>query len=223
MFSLGPPDNQLPVRQDNSLIAHYRALFDYYGPGHRAVQWSSVDAQTRRFKVLCEVVESATSVMDVGCGLGALLGFLRVEREFTGRYLGLDFVPEFIEHANRKYIDETHASFQGFDARFEGFPRGYDTILISGVFNNLVTNRRAHLGWIHRTVEQAFSAAGVALAFNGLSTAIDHYERELFYSDPGEMLTWCAERLTRKVTLRHDYNAPPELGVPVDYTIYLYK
>ena len=213
----------MPAQHDNSLIAHYRALLDYYGPGHRAVQWSSVDAQIRRFGVLCEVVESSASVMDVGCGLGALLRFLRDERGFTGRYLGLDFVPEFIEHASRQNIDDPHASFQRFDARFEGFPRGYDTIVISGVFNNLVNDRASHLEWVHRTVERAFSAAAVAVAFNSLSTAVDQYERELFFSDPGEMFTWCAERLTRKLKLRHDYNAPPDLRVPVDYTIYLYK
>lgn len=213
----------MPAQPDNSLLLHYRALFDRYGPSHRAVQWSSVDAQLRRFKVLCEVVDATASVMDVGCGLGALLAFLRGERGFTGRYLGLDFVPDFIEHASRQYHDDPNADFQRFDARFEGFPRGHDTILISGAFNNLVGDRSSHLDWIHHTVEHAFSAAAVAVAFNGLSTAMDYYEPQLFYSDPGEMLTWCAKRLTRKLTLRHDYNAPPELGVPVDYTIFLYK
>ena len=52
---------------------------------------------------------------------------------------------------------------------------------------------------------------------------VERYQRELFYSDPGEMFSWCAARLTRKLRLRHDYNAPPKLGVPVDYTIFLYK
>ena len=212
-----------PRRPDNFLLNHYQGLFHHYGPGHRAVQWSSLDAQTRRFAVLSEIVESNAAVIDVGCGFGALLDYLRRERNFSGRYLGLDFVPEFIDHAKRQAVDDHQASFQVFDARFEGFPIGYDVVAVSGAFNNLVTDSVTHLEWIHDTLERAFSAARTGVAFNGLSTAVTRQESELFYSDPGKMFAWCAERLTRKLTLRHDYNAPAKLGVPVDYTIYLYK
>ena len=213
----------MPHPPDNTLIAHYQVLLDHYGPGYRAVQWSSIDAQIRRFAVLSEVVEPSASVMDVGCGLGDLLSYLRDERRFVGRYLGLDFVPEFIEHASRQHAGDEQASFRVFDARYEGFPRGYDLILISGTFNNLITDPESHLEWMQTTLERAFSAAEIALAFNGLSTMVERDERELFYSDPGDMFSWCAARLTRKLSLRHDYNASPALDVPVDYTIFLYK
>ena len=205
------------------LIANYQALLERYGPDHRAVQWSSKDAQHRRFAVLTEVVEPGSSVMDVGCGLGDLLEYLRLQRGFTGAYLGLDFVPEFIEHARRRFADDDGARFELFDARHDSFANPYDYVLISGTFNNLVTDSSAHLEWIHRTVERAFAAANTAVAFNNLSIHVNQYEPDLFYSDPADMLTWCAERCTRRITLRHDYNAPPELGVPVDYTLYLFK
>ena len=182
-----------------------------------------MDAQTRRFDVLCKVVEPGTSVMDVGCGLGDLLGFLRRERGFMGQYLGLDFVPEFIEHARHRYLRVPRAQFQEFDARFEGFPHGYDAILISGAFNNLMTDASEHLEWIRDTLERTYCAARAVVAFNGLSTAVERLEPDLFYSNPGEMVSWCLQHLTRKIRLRHDYNAPPSLGVPVDYTIYLYR
>ena len=136
----------MPRRSDNFLINHYQGLFHYYGPSHRAVQWSSLDAQTRRFAVLCEMLDTDTSVMDVGCGLGDLLGYLRREKQFAGRYLGLDFVPEFIDHAEQQASDDHQASFQLFDARFEGFPRGYDVVVVSGAFNNLVTDKKNPLG-----------------------------------------------------------------------------
>ena len=159
----------MPPRPDNTLITHYQALLDHYGPGHRAVQWSSIDAQIRRFAVLSDVVTTSASVMDVGCGLGDLLSYLRDERGFKGRYMGLDFVPEFIEHATRHHVGDEQVSFRVFDARYEGFPRGYDVILISGAFNNLVSDRESHLEWIQTTLERAFSAAETAVAFNGLS------------------------------------------------------
>ena len=80
------------------LKAHYDELYRRYGASHQAVQWSSRETQERRFEVLCDVIEPADSVIDVGCGLGDLLGYLRQRKGFTGRYLGLDFVPGFVEH-----------------------------------------------------------------------------------------------------------------------------
>ena len=205
------------------LIASYQALLDRYGPGHRAVQWSSEDAQQRRFEALAQVVTPSASVMDIGCGLGDLLGYLRAKQGFTGRYLGLDFVPEFIDHAQRRYNQGSHAQFERFDARHQRFPGGYDHLLISGTFNNLVGDHATHLDWVQTAIVNAFAAANQTLAFNSLSTHVRRFESDLFYSDPAEMFTWCAEHVSRKLSLRHDYNAPPGLGVPVDYTIYLFK
>lgn len=213
----------MPQRPDNFLITHYQTLFHRYGPNYRSVQWSSPDAQIRRFSVLSDFVESTQAIMDVGCGLGDLLGYLRHEKHFTGRYLGLDFVPEFIEHARQQNGADQRSTFQNFDARYEGFPRGYDVVLISGVFNNLVIQPEAHLQWIHNTIERAFSAARVGVAFNSLSSLVAHQESELYYSDPGKMFSWCVEHVTSSLTLRHDYNTALKAGVPVDYTLYLHR
>ena len=145
-----------------ALLAHYRKLFERYGPGHNAVQWSSLDAQQRRFNVLADLVDAREHVLDVGCGLGDMLPYLREQHEFTGDYTGLD---------------------QGL----------------------------------------AFSAARRAVAFNALSTWVGGEDSGLFYVEPDVLAHWCAEHLTRRLILRHDYNAPAALGVPVDFTICLFK
>ena len=161
--------------------------------------------------------------MDIGCGLGDLLAYLRHEKHFTGRYLGLDFVPEFIEHARGQIGIDQHSSFEIFDVRYEGFPQSYDVVLISGIFNNLVMQADTHLQWIHDTIKRAFSAARVGVAFNSLSSVVAHQGSELFFSDPGQMFTWCLNHVTTNITLRHDYNAARKTGVPIDYTIFLKK
>ena len=208
---------------DDFLINHYRSLFHYHGPNYRAVQWSSTDAQIGRFSVLSELVHSSYAVMDVGCGLGDLLNYLRYEKEFTGRYLGLDFVPEFIDYARERTVTDRQASFEIFDARYEGFPQGYDAVLISGIFNNFVMPADAQLQWIQNTIKRAFSAARVGVAFNSLSSIMPHRECELYYSDPGQMFSWCVKHVTSNLTLRHDYSDAGKPDIPIDYTIILRK
>ncbi|HKO90489.1 MAG TPA: class I SAM-dependent methyltransferase, partial [Polyangiaceae bacterium] len=91
--------------------AHYQKLFSEHGAGHQAVQWSSRETQHERFQVLSELVRPTDRIIDLGCGLGELLTWLRRERSFGGDYLGLDLVPEFVNHAREHFAGDARASF----------------------------------------------------------------------------------------------------------------
>jgi SAM-dependent methyltransferase len=205
------------------LIEHYRAQFRHFGATHHALLWTSEQAQLRRFRVLCDVIAPTDSVVDVGCGLGDLLAYLRRERSFTGEYLGLDFVPEFIAHCRARFDADAGARFEIFDARAEAVPIGFDCYVVCGTFNNLVTTVEDNMLWRRRTIEQLYRAARKVAAFNALSTYGNPEAPGLVLTHPHEMLEWCAERVTPNLALRHDYNPPPEQRILADYTIYLFK
>jgi SAM-dependent methyltransferase len=206
-----------------ALLAHYRKLFERYGPGHNAVQWSSLEAQQRRFNVLADLVDAREHVLDVGCGLGDMLPYLREQHEFTGDYTGLDQVPAFIDYARERYSRDVRASFQLADVAALSELPACDCVLISGLFNNQLDARVDNTEWLRTTIRLAFSAARRAVAFNALSTWVGREDSGLFYVEPDTLAHWCAEHLTRRLILRHDYNAPAALGVPVDFTICLFK
>lgn len=207
----------------DELIEHYRSHFRQHGASHRAVLWSSENAQRSRFRVLCDVVEAQDSVVDVGCGIGDMLSYLRTERGFRGRYLGLDFVPDFIAHCRDHHVQDELARFELFDAHGDPFPHGFDCFLVCGTFNNLMSTAQENVEWMCRTVENMFAVANKAVAFNSLSSYVERHEADLFYTRPPEMVEWCAKRLTRKLSLRHDYNVSTDVGLPLDYTLYLFK
>ena len=213
----------LPHWTSDALIEQYRHFLHQFGPTHGAVQWSSADAQRRRFRVLAEAVRDVHSVVDVGCGLGDLLPFLRTERAFSGHYLGLDFVPEFVQHCRRRFKPDTKAQFRCFDAQVEDFPYDKDCFLVSGMFNNLLASRSQHLAWIRLAVARMYDAATKVVAFNSLSATTQNQADDLFYTDPNEMWRWCATNLTHNAQLRDDYSPRPETGIATDYTIYLPK
>ncbi|MGS0534965.1 methyltransferase domain-containing protein [Pseudoalteromonas sp. SaAl2] len=85
----------------NSLKSYYQGLYAQFGDSHQSVQHVSKEAQNVRFKIFLEQISKTSRVIDLGCGLGDMLAFFR-DNGFTGEYLGLDFVPEFINSAEKK-------------------------------------------------------------------------------------------------------------------------
>jgi SAM-dependent methyltransferase len=61
------------------LLAFYRNTLATYGPTPPGVSWNSADVQQIRFEKLCKVMDSEgeRSIIDYGCGYGALLSYLR--------------------------------------------------------------------------------------------------------------------------------------------------
>ena len=201
------------------LKAHYSELYRRFGPSHQAVQWSSRETQERRFDILCDLIAPGDSVLDLGCGLGDLLGYLRREKGFGGRYLGLDVVPDFVKHGSLAYAADAGASFAELDVTREPLPGGYDVVVASGIFNN-----RSADNWefLTATVEKMHACARRAVAFNALSTYVDYEDADLYYCDPLRLFDHLKRHIAKKVTLRHDYLVKPN-SIPFEFSLYLFK
>jgi SAM-dependent methyltransferase len=200
------------------LKSHYRKLLEQYGPSPAAVQYSNQESQFKRFEVLAEVDKNIDSVIDVGCGLGDMYEYL-LQTKFSGRYLGLDFIDEFVELAKNKYSNNPNVEFAVCDLAVDAIPQGYDYILLSGVFNNKVEQNKK---FMLDTIEKIFDSCNKGIAFNAMSTYVDYEDEELFYSNPLEIFDFCKRNITPRVILKHDYLVKKG-SVPFEYTLYLYK
>lgn len=205
------------------LQAHYRALYAQHGDSPQAVQWSSLDSQQRRFAVLTEVAQAPISamgsVLDLGCGLGALRDYLRAGGH-TAAYTGLDFVGEFIDRARVKYADDAAARFEQHDLSTDApLPFRADWVLLSGVFNNPMADNAA---FIRQTLLRMYEACERGIAFNAMSTYVDFRADNLYYADPTELFDWVKRHLSRRATLRHDYLVK-EGSIPFEFTCYVYR
>lgn len=199
----------------DDLIAHYQQLLRKHGASANAVQWADRESQTARFSVLADVSSQLKSVLDVGCGLGDLLGYLR-EKGFTGRYCGVDIVPEFIDHVTATYGGDAKSVL---DEDGADLPEGYDFVFLSGVFNNRMDDNKA---FMEKTLRRMWDAAGRGMSFNAMSTWVDYQDPDLWYVDPLEVVAFCKDELGAHVALRHDYTLR-EGGFPFEFAIYAYK
>lgn len=201
----------------SDLRRHYRELFAEHGDSPRSAQHFDVESQRARFGVLAGFAPDLGSVVDLGCGLGHFYDFLK-EHGFEDSYLGLDFVPEFVECARQSHAGDARARFQAFDMRSDAYPEA-DTFVMCGVFNNKMPDNEEFL---RQTLTRAFMACRKGVAFNLLSTYVDYQDARLFYADPLKVFDFCQRTLTRRAVLRHDYLVREDRP-PYEYAVYLYK
>jgi len=197
---------------------HYQNLFDKHGDAPESVQYSNTESQLKRFEILFEIDKNMSSLIDMGCGLAHLYDYL-ISKKFNGKYLGLDFVPEFIEADKLKFKNDSQASFMEFDIIKQEIPEGYDFVLLSGVFNNKMNNNK---DFMLNGITKMFKSCKKGVAFNAMSTYVDFQAEDLYYSNPLEVFDFCKRNLTKKVALRHDYLVKKN-SIPFEYAIYLYK
>lgn len=166
--------------------------------------WGSVEGQTVRFDALVRAANfRGGSVVDFGCGTGALRQYLEtLGYPFT--YLGLDMNERMLR------IARTHTAsgeFRRIDADVVDFPPA-DYVFASGVFQ--FTDATEPL-YYRRLVEALFRRCRVALAVNFLSVLRDDAAKdpEELYLSPAEVVE-LVTRLSGKWVLDHSYH--PERG-----------
>lgn len=185
---------------------HYVSLLAQYGGGFRSVDWGSKDGQNKRFEVLLGAVDFRHAIiLDVGCGVGDLVNYLK-ENKFEGKYLGVDIVPEMIEKACSLYSGWDFRLVDSFSDLGDYTP---DLVVASGLFTFSDPDQ------FKKTINQLFQITNFALAFNSLSSWGNAKNENEYNADPVMALDYC-RRLSTRAVLRHDY-------LPHDFTVYLFK
>jgi SAM-dependent methyltransferase len=196
---------------DQRNVQLYTSLAEKFGPGVRALNWSSEKSQQLRFEILNQVGRlHMASVLDVGCGLGDFLDWVQAAG-IKINYTGLDLTPRMIEIARTRFPGKAFILGSLFDAR-EQLEGSYDFVLASGIF---YLRKNSPWKFLTRTVALMFRLCKQAVAFNSLSAWAPKKEGQEYYPDPLLTAAYC-HTLTPWVVLRHDYH-------PGDFTIYMYK
>ena len=92
----------------DAVARYYGERYRSFGDSARGMDWKDEVSQRLRFTVLARYLDLSGSptVLDVGCGNGELLAFLR-EQGFTGGYHGIDISAEMVEACRRRFCDNS--------------------------------------------------------------------------------------------------------------------
>lgn len=185
---------------------YYSGRIREHGATPLGVDWNGERGQVLRFERLLDAtdgVEGPLTLLDWGCGYGALVDLLR-ERRPDARYVGYDLSAPMVEEGRRRYAGDEGVRFTtDIDALDP-----VDVTVASGVFNvRLQTPEDRWRGYVLETLDQMAALSRRGVAFNALTSHsdADRMRQDLHYADPAALLDHCLRRYSRDVALRHDY------------------
>lgn len=194
---------------DHSPLDQVKAYFgrriQEHGATPRGVDWNSEDSQNIRFEQLLKVVQGHEpfSVLDYGCGYGALADYL-TQKGLDADYYGFDIVEAAVELAIQLHPGKTRFKF--FSDQVELSECDYT--VASGIFN--VRGEQSLEDWTNYVVSvlhqfNDLSRKGFASNFLTKYSDTNRMRPELYYADPLYLFDYCKRNFSRNVALLHDY------------------
>jgi SAM-dependent methyltransferase len=178
----------------------YRERWLQYGYDPRTLGWNK-GLQSVRFLGAVESLrpEEHASVLDVGCGFGDFLSFLR-GRGWTGSYRGVDVVPELIDEARRRHGAD--GAFECRDASAGPITGKSAMALAIGMFNHRL--RSDHWAFVEETFAAMWNATTHVVVVDFLSTTADQRREDLFFADPCDAFA-LGRKYSRRLAIHHGY------------------
>jgi SAM-dependent methyltransferase len=182
-----------------------------FGYGFRALGFGRRSSQEKRFQSAAQLGDfHGKRLLDVGCGFGDLLGWLKA-RGVEPRYTGMDICRPMIERCKKRFKG-SGARFLIGDALTFVTDEPYDYIVASGIFGYDAKDTRKR---VQPTLERLFDLTRIGMAVNFLSRCAATRSPGRLYLHPADVLQF-ALKLTPAVRLEHTY-------LPNDFTLCLYR
>lgn len=193
---------------ENPNLDHVKSYFDkrirQHGASPRGSDWNSETSQNIRFDQLLKVVESRTvSLLDYGCGYGALADYL-VTQGFDADYYGYDILESAIQTARQAHQGKPRRTFFTDKSKLPVC----DYTVASGIFNfrggqSFEEWTEYVLGVLHEFDQ--LSRRGFSSNFLTKYSDADKMRADLYYADPLFLFDYCKQNFSRNVALLHDY------------------
>jgi SAM-dependent methyltransferase len=190
----------------NQIKKYFGDKLESFGATPRGADWNSEDSQVTRFEQLFQICDPASdfSIIDYGCGYGALIDFL-LQKGCRFAYTGFDILEDMVVKAREIHKDRHFCTFTNQESAL--IPADY--AVESGIFNiRLEYSYDEWTGYVIQTLQKMNSLSRKGFAFNLLTSYSDppYMKPHLYYADPCYFFDYCKRHFSRNVALFHDYN-----------------
>jgi len=203
-------DISAKTRKETELLVN--AVYSHYIDDHdknsvECVGWldGHENALIRFQKIYEAGIDENDSVLDVGCGVAHFYTYLKRDKGWNGKYLGVD--------PNKKAIDMIDEDINTVHGTIEDLPdfMKYDWVIASGVFN--LGLKEDHSFWI---IDNMISHANKGIIFNMLQAPYEDSKYEAYYPDyvKNKLLKYENDR----IEIIEDY-----MDDDAEFTVYFYK
>lgn len=187
----------------NNVSDYYSKKIEEHGLTPKGVDWNSEESQTLRFDQLTKIINKQSfSVIDYGCGYGALLDYIKQHySEF--QYTGFDISKKMIEHAHA-----SHSSTKYLWTTEDQSLQPADYVIASGIFNvKLDHSEETWKSYILQTLHKINTISQCGFSFNILTSYSDRERMKsyLYYADSLFLFDYCKRNFSKEIALLHDY------------------
>jgi SAM-dependent methyltransferase len=189
-------------------LDHVKSYFDKriqeHGASPRGSDWNSETSQNIRFDQLLKVVEAKSfSMLDYGCGYGALADYL-FTKGFDAEYYGYDILESAIETARQAHKDKPRRTFFTDTSKLPVC----DYTVASGIFN--FRGEQSFGDWTEYVLAvlnefNRLSQRGFASNFLTKYSDEEKMRADLYYADPLFLFDYCKRNFSKNIALLHDY------------------
>ena len=175
-----------------------------HGASPRGSDWNSETSQNVRFDQLLKVIGvQSCSLLDYGCGYGALADYL-VTKGFDVDYYGYDILENAIEIARQTHMDKPRRTFFTDKSQLPIC----DYAVASGIFN--FRGQQSFEEWTNYVLGvlnefDQLSRHGFSSNFLTKYSDADKMRADLYYADPMFIFDYCKRNFSKNVALLHDY------------------
>lgn len=195
----------------NKTLINLKSFFDQrailYGPVFQSVDWNSLERQYAIFNQLLKIwvnPKDSSSILDFGCGYGALLDYISSKNFNFNNYLGYDISQIMIDNALKTHCQQPNIFFST-EAKYLCQA---DYVIASGIISMKMDSEDAEWEeYIFKTLSQLWELSKKGLAFNSLTIYSDlkKMRPDLYYGDPCRIFDFCKKHFSKNVALLHDY------------------
>jgi len=189
------------------LDQYFTEKLETYGPTPQGIDCNGAPAQLARFAELVRVINPSRpfTVIDYGCGYGAMFDFL-YSQDWQFEYYGVDLIEKMVTAGREVHQDFPNAHFTTEE---QELPVA-DYLVAQGIFNiKMDSFYDDWQGMILETLPRMNALCSKGFSFNMLTKYSDAdrmAERpDLFYGDPLLFFDFCKRNFSRNVALLHDY------------------
>lgn len=194
---------------------YYENTLSHFGDSPKGVDWKDEFSQKMRLLILLKNISlKNSSVIDLGCGTGALLSYANDTGQIPSMYYGVDLVEEMITLCRSKFPSTPNCQF--LLGGIEQVIDPVDYVVASGIFN--VKQNQTDAAWfeyVKMIITAMYAKCKKAIAFNVLTDQVDFRADKLFYCPTSELLSHCYS---------HSRHLVVDQSYPLyEYTVTLFK
>ncbi len=195
-----------------SLQSYFTEKLLTHGANFKGVDWNSSDRQSLCFKQLLKIckdpitseIDKNFSIVDYGCGYGALVDYLISQNYHFSTYTGFEITPAMLEEGVKLFGDNPSCQFTSDRNRVEEA----DYTIASGLLSlKLNHDQNSWEDYILNLLHELWLLSKKGLAVNSLTqySDPDRMRNDLYYPDPCFLFDYCKTHFSKNVALLHDY------------------